>query len=308
MPTYDPLYVAARRVLLDVLEALGPHRAATTVVGAHAVYLRTGATIAGVAPFTTDADLALAPGDLSDEPLIEAVLQEAGFRQEREPGQWLTTIRVGDADVDVPVDIMVPAGLAPEGGRRSARLPPHGKLVARKAAGLEGTVIDHDRMLVTALADDDHRGFTVHVAGPAALMVAKVHKLQDRLAQQHVERIADKDAADLYRLMQAVPVNEIADRFASLLHHEIARDPSHVALDGLQRLFGTRGGQGIRMAIRALRMGVPEGRVTAVCTGFVRSLTDAMADLGRSELPVFEVPPDAGPLTDEQVQQALDDP
>ena len=34
----DPEYVAARRVLLDALEALGLHRKAVVVVGAHVSY------------------------------------------------------------------------------------------------------------------------------------------------------------------------------------------------------------------------------------------------------------------------------
>jgi hypothetical protein len=38
----DELYVIARRVLLDALDALGEHRNATILVGAQAVYLHTG--------------------------------------------------------------------------------------------------------------------------------------------------------------------------------------------------------------------------------------------------------------------------
>ena len=56
----DDVYVAARRVLLDALEALGPHRVAVTLVGAQAVYLRVGDADIAVAPSTTDGDLALA--------------------------------------------------------------------------------------------------------------------------------------------------------------------------------------------------------------------------------------------------------
>ena len=41
-PAPDPLYVAARRALLDGLEALGQQRQAAILVGAHAVYLRVG--------------------------------------------------------------------------------------------------------------------------------------------------------------------------------------------------------------------------------------------------------------------------
>lgn len=38
----DELYVIARRVLLDALEALGEHRNATILVGAQAICLHTG--------------------------------------------------------------------------------------------------------------------------------------------------------------------------------------------------------------------------------------------------------------------------
>lgn len=57
MPDLDPLYIAARRVLRDALEALAPRGDAVIVVGAQAVYLRTGAGELGIAPYTTDGDL-----------------------------------------------------------------------------------------------------------------------------------------------------------------------------------------------------------------------------------------------------------
>ena len=50
--SFDPYYVAARRVLLDALEDLAEHRDAIIVVGAQAVYLRTGAANVGVAEYT----------------------------------------------------------------------------------------------------------------------------------------------------------------------------------------------------------------------------------------------------------------
>jgi len=61
----DELYVIARRVPLDALEALGPHRDATILVGAQAIYLHTGDADLAVAEYTTDADLALDPDLLS---------------------------------------------------------------------------------------------------------------------------------------------------------------------------------------------------------------------------------------------------
>ena len=63
----DPRYVAARRVLLDALDALAAHRRALVIVGAQAVYLRTEPSAVRAAPFTTDGDFVLDPGQLEDE-------------------------------------------------------------------------------------------------------------------------------------------------------------------------------------------------------------------------------------------------
>jgi hypothetical protein len=54
MNTVDPLYVAARRVLLDALEALAPHGDAVVIAGAQAIYLRTGHGGLAVAPYVSE--------------------------------------------------------------------------------------------------------------------------------------------------------------------------------------------------------------------------------------------------------------
>ena len=73
----DELYVLARKVLLDALDALGPHRDAIVLVGAQAVYLRVGEADLAVAPFTTDGDLALDPAVLAEIPPLEKALRAA---------------------------------------------------------------------------------------------------------------------------------------------------------------------------------------------------------------------------------------
>ncbi len=70
----DSRYVEARRVLLDALTALAPHGRAFIVAGAQAVYLHTGEADLAIAPFTTDADLALDPTLLSEEPKPHAAM------------------------------------------------------------------------------------------------------------------------------------------------------------------------------------------------------------------------------------------
>lgn len=277
MPDLASEYIAARTVLLDALEALGSQREAIIVVGAQAVYLRTGdAGITGVAPYTTDADLALAPARLADEPHIETLMGNADFEQKGDPGVWWKTVDIAGEPTDVEVDIMVPERYAPAGGRRSVRLPPHDKMIARKAIGLEGSMVDHDLIEIAALDDSDPRRFTVRVAGPAALIIAKVHKLRDRLAQGNADRIADKDAADVYRLMLTVPVSEVLVRLRPMLDDEMAGSVCRDAVDLMAQLFGARGAEGVRMAIDALRVAVPADRVADICNGFAQQIREVL--------------------------------
>lgn len=270
VPTPEPIYVAARVVLLDALEALGPQHQAVVVVGAQAVYLRTGDGGIAVAPYTTDADLVLSPAELAEAPRVEEMMRGAAFRQQGNPGAWAKTVQVGDDEVDIPVDLMVPERFALPGGRRGARLPPHDKMAARKARGLEGTILDNEPVEVTALDDADPRRFVVRVAGPAALVVAKLHKLRDRLAGGAGDRITDKDAADVYRLMLATPIEDFLTRLRPLLEDDRAGLPCQEAVVLLGELFGAPAAPGVAMAVRSLRIAVPPERVQAVCTGFAR--------------------------------------
>lgn len=111
----DPLYVVARRALLDALEALGDHRAALILVGAQAIYVHAG-----------------------------------------------------------------------EGNLASRRTRP-------------------TRTFLEALDESDDRAFDVRVAGPSALLVAKLHKLSDRAHEPGSKRLKDKDALDVMRLLRASP-------------------------------------------------------------------------------------------------------
>ena len=84
----DPNYVKARAGLLDSLEALGPLREAAVLVGAQAVYeyTREMDDRFAVAPATFDADLALVPELLVDDPRIPEAMLEAGYELDDQPG------------------------------------------------------------------------------------------------------------------------------------------------------------------------------------------------------------------------------
>lgn len=278
--TFDPYYVAARRVLLDALEDLAEHRDAIIVVGAQAVYLRTGAANIGVAEYTTDGDLVVASDVLADNPLLEDVMS-ARFDHARrgptgaeEPGVWTRSVEVDGERIEIPIDLMVPEGIAPPGGTRGARLGPHGKRAARKAPGLEAAIIDNDVRTIDALDAQDRRSIASRVAGPAALLIAKAHKINDRLAQtERPDRLIDKDASDVYRLMVTTAPERINEVVSTLLDDERVAGPAQRGLELLRAQFGARRAAGVEMAVRALRLGVPEDRVRTVCVAFVAALS-----------------------------------
>jgi hypothetical protein len=99
------------------------------------VYFHTGDAELIVVPTTTDADLALFPAKLADEPLLEDALRAAGFELADNPGAW-------PGRFGVAVDLMVPEALSGGSSRRSARLPIQGDRAARRTAGLEPALVD----------------------------------------------------------------------------------------------------------------------------------------------------------------------
>lgn len=277
----DPLYAEARSVLLDALEALHPHLDAVVVVGAQAVYIRTGPIDIPIAPYTTDGDLALDPSRLDDEPLLIEVMGDAGFRLEPEgkpePGIWVTTRAVAGKDVDLPVDLIVPNDLASGGGRRGARLGPHGKVAARKIPGLEAAIADNDEMDIEGLADGDRRVIRAKVAGPTALLIAKAHKIQERLQNAtRPDRVIDKDAGDAFRLMQTSRPEDCALIAARLLGDNNIGKSARTGLKFLVDQFRAAATPGTTMAVRYFRGAVPEERVRAVCNGFIATLEETV--------------------------------
>jgi hypothetical protein len=275
----DPEYVEARRVLLDALEALAPHAPALVIAGAQAVYLRVGDGDLAVAPYTTDGDIAVDPGSLAPDPTIEAAMNAAGFELSVqgghiEPGIWVSEAVINDRKILIPVDLIVPEGFAPPGGRRGARLGPHGNKAARRAVGLEASLVDNSPMTVSALNPADERSVRVAVAGVPALMVAKAHKLHDRVGRGRPDRSKDKDAADVFRMMQATPAKSVSTTLAELSEHPVAGPPTLAAVSYIDELFGGRGRPGIEMAARSFGGAIPLARVEAVSVAYTAALRD----------------------------------
>jgi len=278
-PDIDARYIAARRVLLDALTVLAPHGDAVILAGAQAVYLHTGKADIAIAPYTTDGDLVLNPRLLGDVPELEAGMAAAGFHLQEtgghaEPGIWLAKTSAAGEEIVVPVDLIVPEGTASGRGRRAARLAGHGARAARRAVGVEAALVDNSTMTIAALDPNDKRALQAKVAGPAALLVAKAHKLHDRVSSGRAARLDDKDAADVVRLMQTTRPDEIAATLDMLAKDEVAGLPTKEALKYIEDLFGRRGRPGIAMASKALRTAMPEDRVEALCTAYVATLRE----------------------------------
>ena len=259
------LLVQARSALLDALTALSDHRDSVVVIGAQAIYLHTGAAEVALAEATKDSDLALDSRSLGPDPLIEAAMTRANFilnPTSRQPGSWINVH-------GIPVDLMVPEAIAGGSGRRGGRIPPHAPTATRRAVGLEAAVVDHAEMDIRSLSKADLRVVSAQVAGPAALLVAKLHKLGER--QDDPARLVDKDAHDVYRLLVAISTDRLADGLRRLSKDDLAGPVTTKALTYLADLFaGGATAKGSVMAGRA-EEGIGEPDVVAASCAVLAS-------------------------------------
>jgi hypothetical protein len=252
----DELTVQSRTALLDALEALADHRDSIVLIGAHAIYLHTESLHVALAAATKDSDLAIDARQLRDAPLIQAAMSSAGFEldpEKNQPGAWINA-------QGIPVDLMVPELLAGPGSKnqRGARLPPHDKKSMRRARGLEASVVDYQMMKVRSLDPADTRTLEVRVAGRAALLIAKLHKLGERADDP--DRLVDKDAHDVYRLLADTQTSTMAAYLISLMAHDLCGEVTVAALQYLEDLFAAgHEATGSNMAGRAeSAVGEPE--------------------------------------------------
>jgi hypothetical protein len=270
--SYESEYVEARRVLLDALEAIAPHVDAVVLVGAQAVYLNVGEADLAVAPYTTDGDLALNPETLDEVPELDGLLLQAGFVQrEGEVGRWV-------GSHDVVIDLMVPTPLG-GGGKRAARLGAHGRTTARKCDGLEASLVDNAWTSVAALDPGDGRSVSVRVAGVAALIVAKVHKIVERIDQPN--RLSDKDALDLLRLLRGSEPATIARTLVALSNDALAGVSVREALSRLRDQFAAADAPGPVMAARAAEPLEDPATISASLAALVNELLAAIDQVMR---------------------------
>jgi hypothetical protein len=144
---------------------------------------------------------------------------------------------------------MVPEALG-GAGRRAARIPPHAPNTARKAVGLEAAIVDNDWMFIGALEENDPRRVQARVAGPSALLVAKLHKIAER--QSTPRRQDNKDAMDVFRLLVNTPSELLGTGLRQLLNDPTATSVTQAALGYLGTLFEGERASGSHMVAAAL--------------------------------------------------------
>ncbi len=272
----DELYVLAREVLLDALDALRDHQTSIILVGAQAIYLHVGDADLSVAPYTTDGDLALDPHQLRRTPALEEALSKAGFRPKASDsvGVWLTQRQtLSHPRLEVAVDLLVLTAVSPGKGRRAAHLEGHSQTVARKVSGLEGALVDKGEKQISSFMQGSTRSCSLSVAGPAALLIAKAFKIQDR---SDSSRANDKDALDVFRLLRGVSTEELTSRFRNIFADARSEATARAGIGFLEQLFGSSLSLGSRMAARSLHGIVEQGEVAMSCEFLVQDLLEEL--------------------------------
>ena len=270
---FDQPRIDAREALLDAVDALEGHSDAAILVGAQAVYVHTEGEDGAfaVSPFTYDADLALDPGLLPDDPSIVAAMRVAGFVLGDQPGLYTR-------DARHKVDLLVPAAVG-GAGRRGARLGIHGNTAAMKVHGLEGALVSHARRTIGSLEPESARTCVLKVAGPAALLVAKVHKIWERIEESNEGRreVLHKDAFDLYRLLRVVDAAEIASEIRILETHDVSSEVTTSAVTMFGRLFGSPNDFGTRLVVQHVQ-DLEDGEfISASSVALSRDLLEAVS-------------------------------
>lgn len=183
------------------------------------------------------------PELLANDPKIPDAMESAGFELAGQPGIYRKTD-------GTQVELLVPERAGRRPGRRGADLGVHGTRAARQVRGLEGALVSQTTRRIAALAGADDRSFDLLVAGPAALLVSKVHKIADRSEVAANPRLQDKDAFDIFRLLRCLDTPNLAGESLLLMQDERSREVTGQALETLGGLFGETTALGPEKVVR----------------------------------------------------------
>lgn len=216
----------SRRAIINAVDVLAVHAQSLTLVGAHAVLLRTMDLDVPRMP-TGDGDLGVTPGLVGDFPSIEALLADAGYehRTTARPGLWGRKPydeSDGTRSFREKIDLLAPHGLSGTVSRSKrgvpALQPAHGKLAVGNALGLELAAFNRSLVTITDFADP-RLTTEIHVAEIPALILAKGSKVGERLREPRKGPVRDKDLGDLWRLLAVADPAETARVVEQFLGH-----------------------------------------------------------------------------------------
>lgn len=117
---------------------------------------------------------------------------------------------------------------------------------------------------VQALDPADHRIFEARVAGPAALLVAKTHKIAERVETPH--RLNDKDAHDMYRILVAIETEALVEGLQRLLADPISAPCTNEALAHMNELIAAGPAALISMMAGRAEEGLGDPQTVALST------------------------------------------
>ncbi|MDR1184507.1 MAG: hypothetical protein LBK67_06890 [Coriobacteriales bacterium] len=212
----------SRRLLIETARALSVFQNAITVIGAHAIHAWVQNAWGPIEmEATRDSDVSINPIFVTKDPKITNVLKGIGVEpahQDR-PGIYGLASESGLPWMSrTTIDLLVPEVYA-GGGRRAARIPGQ-KNSASRAKGLELTIWDR-HLLTLETVDDPKDAIEIYVAGPASLLIAKAHKVHERLERvaSHPERLRPKDSGDIALLMMVSDPETVS----SVMHLEVKK-------------------------------------------------------------------------------------
>ncbi|OFW17308.1 MAG: hypothetical protein A3F70_01740 [Acidobacteria bacterium RIFCSPLOWO2_12_FULL_67_14] len=141
--------------------------------------------------------------------------------------------------------------------------------------GIEGCLVDKSTFTIAALEATDQRRFELEVAGPAALLVSKCHKLAERIAEGG-RRAKAKDAHDVLRVLRGVTTDVLAVGFTLMRTDELSRQVAEAGIDQLQSLFGRPRLAGCDLAAQAVAGLENEETIRQSCAALTADLLAAL--------------------------------
>jgi hypothetical protein len=215
---------AARSVLIELIHLLGEYKDDIVLAGGWVPEVLLP-HYSGPHVGSMDVDIALNHQKIQEEGYkrIEDLLRHRGYRQGRQPFIFFRSVKVGDKEINVEVNLL--AGEY-EGTSMSHRHQKIQGIGARKVRGCDLVFeMPKEIKIEGRLPNGAHDTVTVRVSSIVPFFVMKGMAME--------ARIKEKDAWDIYYCMLNYPggIDALAEEFKSHLHHGLVRE-------GLQKMAG----------------------------------------------------------------------